>query len=487
METTAQADTRDGPPHRGIWSRPYRFLTLGLVLTAVAAAFEQLSVATTMPAVVRDLGGLSLYGWVFSTFMLTMIIGLTVGGGEVDRLGPLRPFLSGVLLFALGLMVAGLAPAMPVLIAGRVVQGLGTGFIASVIYAAIGRGYPETIRPRMLALISSAYTLPSLIGPALAGLVADYLGWRWIFLGLAPLLPLAAALAVPALRRFERASTEPRDWGRIGAAARLAAGAGILMSGLGSYQTILLTVVLIGIGAALAISALRRLLPTGSSQVVGLSAALFTATLLNMAFFGVDAFVPLALTTVRSQTASFAGLALTAATISWVASAWLQAYLAPRQSRRVLVIAGVALIIIGIGGIIAVLQPDVPVWLAFLAWGIAGLGMGFASPTLTLVSMELAPSGQEGASTSAMGQAGILGIALGTGIGGVIIGNANSGSSVSPESVAIHSLLMVGMLVIAVWIARRLPGRSQQAMEVEQSADSHYGSSGIEGVAGSHT
>ncbi len=93
METTVQADTRDGPPHRGIWSRPYRFLTLGLVLTAVAAAFEQLSIAATMPAVVRDLGGLSLYGWVFSAFMLTMIIGLTVGGGEVDRLGPLRPFL----------------------------------------------------------------------------------------------------------------------------------------------------------------------------------------------------------------------------------------------------------------------------------------------------------------------------------------------------------------------------------------------------------
>ena len=134
---------------------------------------------------------------------------------------------------------------------------------------------------------------------------------------------------------------------------------------------------------------------------------------------------------------------------------------------------GLVLIIVGIVGVAIVLRPDVPIVLALLAWGIAGLGMGFASPTLTLVAMELAPAGQEGASTSAMGQAGILGIALGTGIGGVIIGNTSAGSSVSPMSVAGHSLLMVGMLIIALWIARRLPGRSQQTMAAEQVAGIH--------------
>jgi MFS family permease len=470
--TTIPAVMRDRPLPGGIWSRPYRFLTLGLLLTVVAAAFEQLSVATTMPATVRDLGGLALYGWAFSAFMLTNIVGLTVGGGEVDRIGPLRPFVGGVALFALGLVVAGFAPIMPVLIAGRVVQGLGAGLLASALYATIGRVYPETTRPRMLALISSAYTLPSLIGPALAGLVADYLGWRWIFLGLAPVMPLAAALAVPAMRRLEQASAAPRDWGRIGAAVRLAAGAGILTSGLGSYQTLLLTAGLIGLGAALAVPAVRRLLPSGSQQA-GLSAALFIAILLNMGFFGVDAFVPLALTTVRNQTTSFGGLALTAAAISWVASAWLQAHLAPRQSRRVLAIVGLMLIIAGIGSMIAVLQPSVPVWLAFVAWAIAGLGMGLASPTLTLMSMELAPAGQEGASTSSMGLAGILGIALGTGIGGVIVGTTNAGASISPTSVAGHSLLMVGMLLIALWIARRLPGRASNRSEREQTMSVH--------------
>jgi MFS family permease len=457
-----QPVAQEGPTPKSIWSRSYRFLTLGLLLTMVAAAFEQLSVATTMPAAVGDLGGLSLYGWTFSAFMLTMIVSLTMGGSEADRLGPLRPFFSGVALFTLGLVVAGFAPSMTVLIVGRAIQGLGAGLISSVTYALIGRDYPAPARPAMLALISSGYILPSFIGPALAGLITDYLGWRWVFLGLAPLLPLAAGMALSAMRRFERVSSEPHDWGQLGAAARLAAGTGLLMSGLGNYQTLFLALVLVSIGAALVVSAIRRLLPAESQRGAGLGAVLLTALLLNMAFFGVDAFVPLALTTIRAQTTSFAGLALTAATISWIISAWLQARLASSQSRRVLVSLGLGLIITGIIGIIVVLQPNVPIVLALLAWGVAGLGMGFASPTVTLVAMELAPTGQEGATTSAIGQAGILGIALGTGIGGVIVGNTDAVSSVSPGSVAGQSLLMIGMLMIAVWIARRLPGRPQQ-------------------------
>jgi MFS family permease len=489
VKTVVQADAPDGSPPVGIWSRPYRFLTLGLILTIVAAAFEQLSVATTMPAAVQDLGGLSLYGWAFSAFMLTMIISLTIGGSEADRSGPLYPFVSGVALFALGLVVAGFAPTMPILIVGRAIQGLGAGLVASIAYAVIGRDYPEAARPAMLALISSAYILPSFIGPALAGLVADYFGWRWVFLGLAPLLPLAAGLALSAMRRFEHTSNQPRDWGRIGTAVRLAAGTGLLMSGLASYQTIFLIIVLSGIGVALAMSAIRRLLPTGSQQASGLSAALFAAMLLNMAFFGVDAFVPLALTTVRGQTTSFAGLALTAASMSWVASSWLQAQLASRHSRRSLVTIGLGLVIAGIVGLVVILQPDIPAMLALLAWSVAGLGMGFASPTLTLLAMELAPSGQEGASTSAIGQAGILGIAVGTGIGGVIVGNTYIGSTISPMSVAGHSLLMVGTLIVALGVTRYLPDDSRKPGMQNKALASIEARAGVcskaEGVAGS--
>lgn len=466
IETLVHPIPRETASPGGIWSRPYRRLTLGLTLTVGAMAFESLSVAATMPATVRDLGGLALYGWAFSAYMLATLVGLTVAGSEADRSGPLRPFLGGVALFALGLLLAGGAPTMPVLIAGRAVQGLGAGLASAVAYVAVGRGYPEALRPRMLALTSSAYALPSLVGPALAGLVAEHLGWRWVFLGLAPLLPLAAGLALPALRRLNGAGAAPRDWGRIGAAARLAAGTACVTIGLGNAPTLPLTVGLVGLGLALAVTALRHLVPTASAQAGGLRAALFIALLQGMAFFGVDAFVPLALTAVRGQSVAFAGLALTAATLAWIASAWLQARLAARLGRRALVGLGLAPIALGIGGVAATLHPGVPVLLAPLAWGLAGLGMGLVSPTLTLLALELAPAGQEGASTAAMQLAGVLGIALGTGLGGVIVGGVGAGARVTPASLAGQDLLMVGMLVIAVGLARRLPGRSRAAAEV---------------------
>jgi len=469
-----ETEVRDGSPLRleggggtqeagqgeGVWSRRYRRLTLGLVLTVVGIAFESLSVATTMPATVGDLGGLELYGWAFSAFMLTMVVGLTVAGGEADRLGPVPLFAAGVLLFGLGLVVAGLAPSMPFLIAGRVVQGLGGGLVGSIVWVVIGLGYPEGARPRMMALVSSAYALPSLIGPALAGLIADHLGWRWVFLGLAPLLPLAAGLALPAMRRFGPTSRAPRDWGRVVAALRLVGGMALLSGGLGSQEPRPwpLTVALIGAGAVLSAPAFPTLVSVGGQRAVpGLTAVLAVAVLQNMAFFGVDAFVPLALSAVRGQTASFAGLALTGATLCWTTSAWLQAHLVRRHQRRTLVGIGLLLILAGTAGTLAVLQPSVPVWLAVLTWGVAGFGMGFVSPTLALLALELAPQGQQGASSSAVQLAGVFAIALGTGIGGVLVGNGSAGSGVSPHSVATHTLLMMGALAIALWLSPRLP------------------------------
>jgi hypothetical protein len=139
----------------------------------------------------------------------------------------------------------------------------------------------------MLALISSVYALPSLIGSAIAGLIADYVGWRWVFLGLAPLLPLAAGMALPAMRRFGRTSNEPRDWGRLIAAARLAGGVALLTGGLGSGQSLFLTIVLIGVGAALSIPALLRLMPLRARPAdSGLVVVLVIAILQNMAFLG---------------------------------------------------------------------------------------------------------------------------------------------------------------------------------------------------------
>src|SRR5215468_9799727 len=126
----------------GLWAPQTRALTLGLVLTITFVASEALAVVTVMPVVARDLGGLRLYGWVFSGFMLGSVIGIVAAGREADRRGPALPFVAGVVLFGFGLAVAGLAPTMGVLVAGRVLQGIGAGTVPSVAYVAIGRSLP---------------------------------------------------------------------------------------------------------------------------------------------------------------------------------------------------------------------------------------------------------------------------------------------------------------------------------------------------------
>src|SRR5262249_42146739 len=136
---------------QGLWAPRTRGLTAGLVLSITFVASEALAVVTVMPLVARDLGGLRLYGWVFSAFMLGSVVGIVAAGREADRRGPAIPFVAGLVLFGSGLAVAGLAPSMEVLVAGRVLQGLGAGAVPSGAYAAVGRRLPGPPRARVMA------------------------------------------------------------------------------------------------------------------------------------------------------------------------------------------------------------------------------------------------------------------------------------------------------------------------------------------------
>ena len=441
------------------WEGHLRWLTIGLVITVVGAAFEALAVGTVLPVTVRELGGLHLYGWAFSAYLLTSLVGITVAGGEADRLGPARPFLVGVGLFVVGLLAGGLAPSMPILIASRAVQGLGSGFIGSIAYLAIARGYPPALKPRMIALMSSAWVVPGLVGPVVAGVVADVAGWRWVFLGLVPVMVIAAGMALRGLVQLGGGSDAARDWRRIGTAVALAAGSGLLLSGLQARRLDLGLLQVIG-GGAIALPALSSLMPAGTLRAAfGIPAAVLTSGLLNLAFFGSDAFVPLGLTAVRGRSVTEAGLALTAATLTWTAGSWLQARWSPNHGRRQLISAGLAITAVGVASVIAMLLPPVPPLLAPAMWGIAGLGMGIAYSTLSLVVLENAPGGQEGVATSAVQLMNMLGSAVGTGIGGAVIARATTGGQGPGEGIIQQSILMTIVLGVALLAAQRLPSR----------------------------
>ncbi|HZG68426.1 MAG TPA: MFS transporter, partial [Herpetosiphonaceae bacterium] len=434
-------------------------LTIGLLLTVSFVAFETLAVATILPAVVSDLGGLNLYGWAFSAFLLTQLVGIVISGLLADERGPIWPFAIGVVLFSAGLLVGGLAPSMPALIAGRALQGLGGGAISSIAYVAIGRGYPEGAKPRMLALSSTAWVVPGLVGPGIAGIMAEALGWRSVFLVLAPLPGLAALLAFPSIRRMPAGIPSPQARARVVYAVVLAAGSGLVLAGIG-ISTLTIALACTAAGLALAIPAMRRLWPSGTLRAApGMPAAIATMGLLNLAFFGVDAFVPLGLVDVRGTSVAFAGLALTAATITWTAGAWVQARTASRISRRLMVRLGLVVLATSFAITAAVLFPQTPLPAALIGWALAGLGMGLAYTTLGLSMLELAEPGQEGDASASLQLASVLGSGIGAGIGGTLIALMNAQGETLTRALLLQTGLMLLVIALGLAAASGLPRR----------------------------
>jgi MFS family permease len=441
----------------GLWAPQTRALTLGLVLSITFVASEALAVVTVLPVVARDLGGLRLYGWVFSGFMLGAVIGIVLAGREADRRGPAIPFVAGVVLFGSGLAIAGLAPSMGVLVAGRVVQGVGAGAVPSVAYASIGRCFPGPLQARMMAVLSTAWVAPGLIGPAISAEVAHLFGWRWVFLGLLPVVAVAGAIAVPALVRLGPPGATQTQEHRPVDAILTAVGATIFLAGLGLVaSTPLAGIPLMLAGAAVGLSALRRLVPAGTLTArPGLPATILLRGLLTFTFFGADAYVTLTITAVRHRSPVVAGIAVTGATLAWTAGAWMQARLSESWEGRRLVRLGLLIVLAGIAGMVLVLQPTVPVAVGLAAWTVAGLGMGLGYAPISLMMLRMAPPGREGRASASLNLADVLGTAIGIGVGGAAVAVA-AGRELHLGVVAAFAIT-AAVGVIALVLTRRLP------------------------------
>jgi MFS family permease len=436
-----------------------RALTTGLVLSVTFVASEALAVVTVMPVVARDLGGFRLYGWVFTAFMLGSVVGIVAAGREADRRGPAIPFVAGLALFGSGLAIAGLAPSMEALVAGRALQGVGAGAVPAVAYVSIGRSLAGPLRARMMAVLSTAWVAPGLAGPALSAEVAHLFGWRWVFLGLLPVVGIAGAIAVPALIRLGPPGARGAAEHRLIDAIAVAAGAAMLLAGLtlaAGAGAVLAGGGLIVAGLAAGLPALRRLVPAGTlTGRRGLPATILSRGLLTFAFFGADAYVTLSITAVRHRSPLVASIAVTGGTLAWTAGAWAQARLSEKWEGRRLVRAGLAIVLAGIAGMILVLQPGVPVAVGLAAWTVAGLGMGLAYAPISLLMLREAPPGREGWASASLNLTDVLGTAIGVGAGGAAVA-ADAGRSLQAGvTVAFAIAATVGVAALA--LTRRLP------------------------------
>lgn len=455
-------------------------------MTVTLVALEGLSVATVLPVISRQLGDLRLYGWVFSAFFLASLVGIAAVGSLADRIGLAVPLAGGLGLFALGLLVGGTATSMAVLVAGRCLQGLGAGAVPAAAYTAIGRGYPGPARPRMFAVLSTAWVVPGLIGPSLAALVARGPGWRWVFLGLIPVVAVAGVLSIPGLQSLPR--TDPRGDRRSGtvpgtpgaadgtaaddggaaephapmgmrSALLVTAAAGVVLAGLDATSWVV-AALLVAVGIGAGGPALRRVLPPGSLLArEGLPSAVGTRGLLTFAFFAADPYVPLTLTSVRHTSTAYGGLALTASTMTWTAGAWAQTRLIATKGPRWLVTAGLGMIIVGTALTASVLLTAVPVWVAPIGWSVAGLGMGFSYSPISVTALDRAAPGGEGSASASVQLADVLGTALGAGVAGAGIAYGHRLGWAPSTGLGVAFGIGVAVGAAGLVAARRLPRR----------------------------
>ncbi len=487
--TTPGAQTAGGrgaaPAVTSLWDQRLRTLTAGLVTIVTLVAFEALAVITVLPAVAADLHGVGLYGWATSAFFLGTIIGIVLAGTGTDRSGPARPFAVGLLFFGAGLLLATVSPTMPVLVLARGLQGLGGGAIPAIAYATIGRVYPAALRPRVFAVLSTAWVVPGLGGPALSGLVAAQVGWRWVFGGLLPLTVAAGLVALRALRGVpaadgtlaaasasagagegagEGAGTGAGAESGLGGASvvsavRVTLGAGLLLAGLSSRSPLGVPLAVAGIACGL--GPLRRLLPAGTLALrPGVPAAVASRGLLTWAFFGADTFVPLSITAVRHASTAMAGLAVSSATLCWTVGSWTQARLSGRVRERDLIGAGLALVALGTGGFATILLPAVPLAVPVAAWGLAGLGIGMSYSTVVTLVLAETPAQRHGAASTGVALTDNLGTAFGAGISGVAVAASQAANGTPNSGLAVaFGLTVLVSLVGALVAVRRLPAR----------------------------
>lgn len=430
------------------------------MLAVTTFAFDSLSITAAMPAIVDDLGGVSLYGAAFSGFMLANIFSLVVSGSQADRHGP-GPVLSvGLACFVAGLVIGGTAVTMPIVVLGRVVQGLGGGAIGSSAYVVIARGFPPDMRARMFAVLSAAWIVPALVAPGAAGALAEHASWRLVFLGLLPFPLVAGALALPAmggLLAVDGGEGTPPIRPRVVAALRLSVGTAVVVAGT-QVEALVPAAGLVVAGIAVGAPPLGTLLPPGTLRALPVLPALVASrAALTWAFFGADAFVPLAITDVRGRGTLLAGLALTTSSLAWSATAWVQARISPRLTTRAMTRLGVGFV--GLGLLISplVLLQEMPIAIVFVGWSIAGAGMGFAYNATSVAAMDESPAGREGATGSSVQVADALGIALCTGIAGAIVGfGERTGWATSSALVPVFAITFAGAVGSFV-AASRLP------------------------------
>lgn len=453
--------TAGGPAtSAGPLSASYRTVTLTLVALVTIIAFESLAISTIMPSAARDLDATSAYGLAFSAMVTAQLLGVVLAGVWIDRVGALRPTWVGQVIFAIGSLVAGLAPTYAVLIAGRVVAGLGGGLVVVAIYVVIGGVYPESVRPRVFAWISAAWVLPSIVGPLVAAQLASWWSWRAVFLAVVPAVVLTSIGLARNHARLTADLGEPHPSGadsrehartaRFGLYVALAAGA-FQWAGSSLVPARAVPVIVAVVGVVVLALAAPRLLPAGTfSMRRGLPSVILARGLFTATFNGAVTFVPLMLVLLRGLSERDAGIILALSSLGWSFAAWVQGRPHFLGRATTLVTTGAGFALLGALSLALTSWWDLPTAGIIVGSALFGVGMGLGTTSVSVLTLQLAPPSQHAAASSAMTLSDSLGAAIGITVTGTIFATITQAHTAGPGTFAVVWFAAAVAAVVAV-------------------------------------
>jgi len=402
----------------------------GLLLAMLLASLDQTIVATALPTIVDDLGGLDRLSWVVTAYLLTATVTIPLWGRASDLYGRKRLFQAAITVFLLGSALSGAAQSLGELIAFRGLQGLGAGGLMTLAMAIVADLVPPRERGRYQGYVQMVFVLASVAGPLLGGLLAGSLSWRWVFyvnlpIGAAALLVIAATLHAPA-----GGDARPRvDY----------AGAALLASGLsclllvtvwggreyawGSAEVVGLAVAAVALlGAFLAQErrAAEPILPLRLFRDPVFSVASAALFLAGCAFFSVIVFMPLFLQLGAGASPVESGLLLLPLLLSATAATAISGRIITRTGRyKVFPVAGLALMTLGLL-LLSGLAADTSLAACSAMLVVFGIGFGMFSQVLVVAVQNAADRRDIGIATASTNLFRALGGSVGVALFGSI-------------------------------------------------------------------
>jgi EmrB/QacA subfamily drug resistance transporter len=399
-------------------------IVIGIMLSLFMASMEATVIATAMPSIVDQLGGLEIYSWAFAAYMLTSTCVVPVFGKLSDIYGRRKIYAAAMGLFLFGSVLCGFAQSMEQLIFFRLIQGVGAGGVLPLAFIIIGDLFSFEQRARMQGFFSGVWGVSSIIGPVLGGFLVDQASWHWVFF--INVIPGVMALG---LVWFGWQDTLTRKEGvaiDYAGAALLMTAVVLLMLGLSSLGSTLGTGLLVG--AVVAVVALVFVEMRAADPVLPLplfrDRLFVTATLHGMfsgwAMFGSLSFVPLFVQSVMGTTATEAGTTITPMMLGWVLASVVGGRLLLRIGYRTVALAGMALLTLGAflvsqSGTDAT-RPEIMIYLTLM-----GIGMGLSVPSFLIAVQSSVERRSLGTATSTLQFSRSMGGTLGVGVMGAFL------------------------------------------------------------------